>query len=163
MKKNIIILFALLLVPLTTSLALAGSFPGERSPLWKSISTSRIVVATSFGLEIIGTGKGDGTMKHVSSIQGSGFLPVELRVVSGKYAFVLTEKTIDTYYLNGDNPAFESSLELSKTHPKDLSFRDNDKLMVTYRSGFETFFINFKQKTTGKIENGLVDFVGEIN
>lgn len=161
MRKNIIVLSILLLTPLTA--LSADVVLGERSPLWKSISTSRIVVATSFGLEIIGTGKGNGVMKHVSSIEGSGFLPVELRVVSGRYAFVLTDKTIDMYYINGDIPSLQSSMELSKTHPKDLSFRDSDKMMVAYRTGFETFHVNFKQLELSKIESGLVDFVGEIN
>lgn len=141
---------------------LAGINPlGQRSPFWEVISPSRIIVATPYGVENISVGASSGRLSSVSSAKGSGFTPVELEVVTGKYVILLTEKTLDFYTIYGDEVVFGSSIELRNIRPTDISFRDTEKLLVTYQTGFEMFKVKYKQASIYQIEGGVVYFNAE--
>lgn len=148
------VLVLLLCLPFT-----ANSSAFNRNPLWQTISTSRIIVASGYGLESIGTNMSNGTMRHVAAVRGSGFVPVELEIVSGRYALVLTEKTLDMYTINGDSLNFTSSVELSRKWPNDITFKDTNKLMVVYDYAFEMFQVSFKNASVSLIDGGLVDLI----
>ncbi|MFC2075103.1 hypothetical protein ACFLRA_02400 [Bdellovibrionota bacterium] len=156
MKWRIFLLSSLFLVSAASSSSAAGL--REDSQLWEMWGNSQMFLATDFGLErftFSPTKPGRG-ITRVASAEGSGQRPIDLDILTGEDAVVLTTKTVDYYTFSrkGYRVGFVNKVELRKEFPIDLERANTNLVMVIYKTGVEMFGLNYGREIYS-IDNGI--------
>ena len=148
--------FSLLIV-----LSLSSKSFGQDHVLLQLKDNHKFVIASEHGLEVYSYG-----LNRLGQAKGSGNTPVDLELKRGEHCFVLTQSTLDYYYVNvNGETAFKATVPLEKENPTDMEFLNKGKdglILVIYQNAMQNFNIRWHSHSVEIMPDRTVSSLGTI-
>lgn len=146
---------------LLIALSLSSKSFGQDHVLLQLKDHKKFVIASEHGIEVYSY-----ELNRLGQAKGSGNTPVDLELTRGEHCFVLTQGSLDYYYVNVHGGAlFKATVPLEKENPTDLEFLNKGKdgvILVIYQGGLQNFNIRWHSHSVEIVPERTVSSIGMI-